>query len=678
MKIGHVLLFVMSSVLGFVQVTQAGEAAKPSLNKASIAFRIGENISLPDERFEQLLALFEKYKGITDEVTFFVAPTQHAPSPLETVRANCDILKMRMKRVRELGYGTGLNILCTIGHHEENLPYSVGPEFVRAANIHGDVTQGSLCPNQENFKEYIRELYRILVEAEPDYIWIDDDVRGGHMPVGATCFCDTCLRLFSEETGTEYTRETLLAKFGDHNVRKQWLQHNDDTISRLFALIQQTVHDLRPDLPLGFMTGERYYESYNFTRWAEILAGPDNIEVLWRPGGGFYRDEPIGALLGKSREIGRQVSLLPTGVRCIQSEIENFPYQRLMKSARVTALEAASHIASGCTGAAFNVLDEPLDEYEPLLAEIRRWRPFFDLLVKHTGREILTGVFPLWRSDAWVYEMGAVDHPEIDVLGIPWTPSAEGRRGVTILDSNSARHLSDEDLRTILSEGVFMDADTLDLLNSRSFGDLTGMEKLETFMVDSIERFTEHPLNGTATGRIRDCRQSFLWWRQPAHLLKKTDPNVQTLSERTDYSGQTAGDCLSAVYENRLGGRIFVGGYHPYNFLLSKTKVDQTREIMRWLSRDQIPAYVDSFHMTNLRVRELPDGGMAIAVMNHSFDAADNVALRIKTESDRIVVYDRTCKPREIAATSRDGSYRRFILAESLEPWDMCLVVVKP
>jgi len=678
MKISRTLLFAVC-VLLFIRICVAEQTATPGPNKSSIAFRIGESLSLSDERFEQLLALFEKYKGVTDQVTFFISST-HAPLPLEAVRERCGILKLRMKRVRELGYETGLNILCTMGHHNENLPNSVGPEFVRVMDIHGNVSQGALCPNQENFKKYVRELYHILAEAEPDYIWIDDDVRlAGHMPIGETCFCDSCLRLFSETVGTVYTRETLGAQWGDQLVRKQWLHHNDETISRLFVLIEQTVHDLHPGLPLGFMTGERYYESYHFERWAAILAGPNTAEVLWRPGGGFYREEPISGMLEKSRQIGRQVSLLPTGIRCIQSEIENFPYQRLMKSARITVLEAASHMAAGCTGAAFNVLtmnEEPLDEYEPLLAEIHRWRPFYDLLVEYSGRETLTGVFPVWKSDSWIYGITAANYPEIDALGIPWTPSAEGKRGVTILGSPLAHRLADEELQTILSEGVYTDADTLDFLNARGFGELTGMEKSETLMIDSIERLTEHPLNGVMAGRTRDCRQSF--WHAPAHLLRKTDPNAQTLSERVDYSGQKAGDCLSGIFENRLGGRIYVGGYHPYDFLMSQSKAEQTREIMRWLSRDRLPAFVDSYHKANLWVRELPGGGLAIILLNHSYDAAENVTLRIKTSLDKIVVYDCTCKSRDVVATNQNGEYRRFVLPEPLAPWDMCLVVVSP
>ena len=103
-------------------------------------------------------------------------------------------------------------------------------------------------------------------------------------------------------------------------------------------------------------------------------------------GGGFYEDSGTTGLAGKSHDIGRQVAMLPPRVRSIQSEIENFPYQRLKKAAHITVLEAASHMGAGCSGAAFNVLsgnDEPLDEFEPLVARILQMRPFYDLMAKH-------------------------------------------------------------------------------------------------------------------------------------------------------------------------------------------------------------------------------------------------------------------------------------------------------
>ena len=74
-------------------------------------------------------------------------------------------------------------------------------------DIEGSVCRGTFCPNDPRFQQYVRELYRLAAAANPDYIWVDDDVRlAGHMPVGLTCFCDHCLAIFEKESGTKYTR----------------------------------------------------------------------------------------------------------------------------------------------------------------------------------------------------------------------------------------------------------------------------------------------------------------------------------------------------------------------------------------------------------------------------------------------------------------------------------------
>ncbi|MBN2310286.1 MAG: hypothetical protein JXR94_15025, partial [Candidatus Hydrogenedentes bacterium] len=52
--------------------------------KASISFRIGTPIWLSGERFAELMGLFEKYKGVTDEITFFTSES-HPPLPLSVI-----------------------------------------------------------------------------------------------------------------------------------------------------------------------------------------------------------------------------------------------------------------------------------------------------------------------------------------------------------------------------------------------------------------------------------------------------------------------------------------------------------------------------------------------------------------------------------------------------------------
>jgi hypothetical protein len=395
--------------LGVVQdLCGRTEKHPPAVGRAFISFRIGVLLWMSESQFRELLAMFDKYPGVTDELTFFTSAT-HAPLPLEEIQRRAQILKERMLLARRSGYRAGINVLATIGHHNENLAHSLSGDYTRVTDIDGNICQGSFCPNDPRVQEYVRQVYLAVASAEPDYIWIDDDVRlAGHMPVTLTCFCEHCLAIFEKECGVKYTRPALKAAFGSGPLesrlalRKAWLQHNRNTIARLLRLIEQTVHSVKPGMPLGFVTGDRFYEGYDFDGGAEVLAGPGKAEVRWRPGGGFYEDNWMPGLAGKSHAIGRQVSLLPPQVVSIQSEIENFPYQRLKQAAHTTVLEAASHMAAGCTGAAFNVLtqnDEPLDEFEPLVARIHQMRPFFDLLAVHLGRKPLVGIYPAWNKD---------------------------------------------------------------------------------------------------------------------------------------------------------------------------------------------------------------------------------------------------------------------------------------
>jgi hypothetical protein len=182
--------------------------APPAIEKAFISFRIGTPQWLPDQRYRELLALFEKYKGVTDEITFFTSFT-HPNLPLEEMKRRCEILAQRIVQARALGYRSGINVLSTMGHHEENLPNSLAGDYTPVTDIGGGVSRGSLCPNDPNLQDYVRQIYQLTAAANPDYIWVDDDVRlMGHMPVGLTCFCNHCLEVRFRHAAWRFMRTT--------------------------------------------------------------------------------------------------------------------------------------------------------------------------------------------------------------------------------------------------------------------------------------------------------------------------------------------------------------------------------------------------------------------------------------------------------------------------------------
>ena len=682
------------AALLLAQAFVSSAAAPPTIDKAFISFRIGTSQWMPEQRYRDLLALFEKHKGVTDEITFFTSFT-HPPIPLDEMKRRCELLAQRIAQARALGYRSGINVLSTMGHHEENLPNSLAGDFTPVTDLDGAVSRGSLCPNDPKLQTYVRAIYQDAAAANPDYIWVDDDVRlMGHMPVKLTCFCDHCLAVFAKESGTNYTRASLRAALttGDPEhcaaLRRAWLAHNRATIGRLLTLIEQTVHAVKPGLPLGFMTGDRFFEGYDFDNWAEALAGTNRAPVYWRPGGGFYEDSTPAGLVGKSHDVGRQVSFLPPSVRSIQSEIENFPYQRLKKSAHLTAVEAAAHMGAGCTGAAFNVLsgnDEPLDEFEPLVARLRAARPFYDLMAKHLARSRPVGLFTAWNKNQ-VAAGDLVNNPGWSVshvnqgsqvleMGLP-AAYHPGGAAVTLLFAQSVAAMSPEEIKRALAGGVYTDVETLNALNRLGYQEYTGMSAEQPHPVDCIEEFTAHPLNGPFAKRQRDCRQSF--YRVSGYVgyvLTPHDPKVETLARLVDYGAKELSPSSLAIYENKLGGRICVSGYYPWDHLHSLSKTAQMKAVMRWLSRDRLPAFVASYHKVNLWAREPQDGHTALALLNASMDAADGLELAINTTVDQVRVFDMQAKEQVVRAASADDPYRRFVLP-AVEPWSMRLVVL--
>jgi hypothetical protein len=117
-----------------------------------------------------------------------------------------------------------------------------------------------------------------------------------------------------------------------------------------------------------------------------------------------------------------------------------------------------------------------------------------------------------------------------------------------------------------------------------------------------------------------------------------------------------------------------VAGYFPWTFLHSLSKSAQMKAVMRWLSKDRLPAYVASFHKINLWVREPEGGSVAMAMTNSCLDPARDVILLIRTDRERVSVFDMDGAQTQVRTSGSDGPYRRFVIPV-IEPWHMRLVV---
>ena len=147
------------------------------------------------------------------------------------------------------------------------------------------------------------------------------------------------------------------------------------------------------------------------------------------------------------------------------------------------------------------------------------------------------------------------------------------------------------------------------------------------------------------------------------------------LSGLIDYTGQQLSECTMGIFENRMGGRICVAGYYPWIFLENTSKSSQIKSVFRWLSRDTLPGYINSFHRINLWIRKPQNGKIVLAFTNASFDPAENIELMLRTKNTSISIYDMRCSQMVVQSSGSDGPYRKFIIP-MVDSWQIRLAEV--
>ena len=559
------------------------------MKKVLHTIRVAPANWMEDGRFSDLLTIIDKYPECFDQVALFTSFV-HSPLTVAEMTHRVEVIKKRMRTLRAHGVSAGINILATIGHHEEDLDNSFSGKYNLMTNDKGEGCRGSFCMNDERYlQDYVRPVYTILAKAEPEFIWIDDDVRYFHLPVGACCFCDGCIEKFNRENKTRYTRESLVRELNSDNpsLRLLWLNHNGDAITNLFRTVADTVYSVNENITLGFMTGERYMEGYDFPAFADALSQGGKKKIMWRPGGGAYTDYCYDEIVKKSSEAGRQTAFLPKYVESVQYELESFPYQLIKKSPTSTLLETLWVMTCGCTGTAYNNL--PAETGEPLLAieghvkAISDALPFFRLLSEKVGGKQPVGIHTGWHPKSQITmpegeftSKGADAYQayanELFDYGLP-EAFAIGSSYVTLSSGRGLLPYTDAEIEKILKGGAYLDATALEYVNSRGFGALTGFAVDKEFPVDAIEEYTDHTLNEGIVGNLRNSRQAFYFG--DSYGLKKTDGRCEILARLCDYHGKEKAEISLGIYENGLGGRVASAGYYPFTWLSDIPKSTQ-------------------------------------------------------------------------------------------------------
>lgn len=638
-----------------------------------------------EHRFLDLLALLARYPKTIDQIALFTSST-HPPLPLQELEHRVSLMKRRIACAKEAGYQCGINILATTGHHNEDLMNSLQGDYKRMTNWQGETCEGSFCfADTRYLAEYVEPAYQLLAQANPDFIWVDDDVRYGHMPIGYGCFCDICIELFNAQYKHDFIRETLAQSLEEqaYGLRKEWLDFNSLKIEKLMQVIRKAVETQSSSIALGFMTGTRFYEGFDFESWANALTDNGRIAGMWRPGGGHYSDFDQDGAFWKAEEIGRQNALLPSYIRIIQSEIENFPYQKISKSSRSTALEAILYMTAGCTGAAFNVLPgesrEPIEIADPMLQAIAKTIPFTRKLADSLRNTHIQGVFPVWSRYMSLLgphspmqtdgnRLSAVSR-EVFRSGLPQAFNDQGA-SCYILSGDTPYALDQDEIRSILSRGVYMDAGAVRALDKLGWSEMVGFSATEAYPEDCREVYTDHPLNESFAGGIRNCRQAFFPGESTA---LDPVPGAEILSRAEDYHGNVVYPCAMGLFRNRLGGLVCAAGYYPFSLVSDSSKSKQLKRLFVQLSGNTLPGYLESFYRLHLTAHRDAHGRTFWTLYNRNPDIACSLSLALHTQARCIRVTSMDMAEERLTTEAINTAYRRVRLPD-IKPWEFVLL----
>jgi len=653
----------------YVEAAQCtAHVARPAYSET---WRIGVEHYRADAAFAKLTDFLQREKA-TGRCALFVA-TGHSPGKLELLKPQIEMMGKRCAELRKLGYAAGPNILCTIGQGKEAVELSAdvpGAQFIVGSE--GETSCCRHCMRDPVWREgYIKPLYEMLAKAKPDFIWIDDDLRLNWNDVaGPACFCPRCLGLIRKRLGFKGTHKDLAAFFADAKEglarRCGLLQLNREMFADLYAYVGGVVRSVDPKIQLGIMCGGYGGLEGNCQTESVRALSPDGAPVLYRPGGGFYREsDGLESLLWKANNIGYETARLP-GNAISQSEIELHPKIMLYKSPQLIASESLAYIAAGASGTAWNFFASDIDASTMLMRPAVASRPQAQAMVAAAGKGAALGV---WdgrgkngfagnrrggKDGNWLmpdFEEKSIVCSELQQLGIPLA-YREAEAEVIAPNASAVTSWTKEETERYLAKPLYLSADAVEALCARGYGADVGFTAGGEQVYELEEEFADHPLNRGIVGMRRNSCATFL--KGHARVLKPC-ADAQVTGWASLY-GKRTGEAVSGTFLNKRGGRIYATGFFPYARMMDVHSVRHFRAVFDWLAGGALVGRVASYHRAVLFLR-----GDLVSVLNTSIGDYDD--LEIVLRGEKWAKGLRTLDGSGMVLTgTREGPYTRYRL----------------
>ncbi len=575
--------------------------------------------------------------GVAEEALFMIKLQPEGTPVSDKAGIACEQYKVFAEELARRGLSCGILAQSTIGH------VHAGGEKTPMQHVVGLLSgreEGSVCPYDEGFRDYIRDAMTKLAKCNPTSIMVDDDFRlFGRKYRG--CLCPLHMKEINRRAGTSYTREELtdLLNTDTEEARRMceiFYETQIDSLVGAARAMREGIDAVNPRLQGSFCVCGDTVEGAD--QIAPILAGEGNPVIIRVNNARYATSGARGFAKIISRGATQMAALDKVGAIFL-AETDTCPQNRYSTSASNLHTHFTLSILEGVSGCKHWITRTAAFEPKSGLAYrkmLKKYAGFYQSLsdlvpdVEWFGCRIPLAPRPL-RPTLPIRDF---TYPTFDVawytcvlesLGLPvYFSKKEG--GAVFLDGNRDQYFFDDEIESMLRGTVFMSSQAAKSLIDRGFGDYLGAEV--------------HPLTkDDPTPRGERIYQTGQPCQKQKHLMRLVPNKPETVTHSEVYAllGGTEYQVICpgvTSYKNALGGTVVVFAGRPlaeylYTEGFSFLNESRKQQFIALLSEGgHLPVYYPDDAEIFVKAGRLSDGSILCTLINVGLDRLDEIPLR--------------------------------------------------
>ena len=546
----------------------------------------------------------------------------------------------------------GVLFQAVLGHGARNFPPAelksrpIEP-WVRMINVKGDLSR--YCPLDPGFRKYIYDMTVLFAKEAPCFILGDDDIRS--FASAAECFCELHTAEFNRMTGKNFTPEeyrqaVINCKNGDEifNAYETLRKGIPNTVA---TIIREAVDSVDPEIRCGScMPG---WEFLFNDETARCFAGKH--PPVMRIANANYNEtaaKHYPYLVVKTQALRAAHKDIPV----VLDEADTCPHNLWSRAAISFHAKLCSSILAGVNGAKLwyvnthkgtvpisrnytDILAENRGLYQTLAAEVKKTVPTGVIIPAHKN-------FAEWNAahyDELSPKLQLIDGEnmaivELGQIGIPFKASFDFNEDevYAVSGADAINHLTDEELKKLLSCKLLLDGPAATAVCQRGFSDALGIEAEQKTLPYNRELRTDNP---------KKSYQTVMNTKTPVFTIKDKAVEVFTEFYYASYPGADDLEYLapaSVFYKNSYGGTICSMAFH-HGIIFSQFNVARREfliEIIEKLRGRKLPVLCSDEQNVTVITREYDDKSILCEVCNINFDPLKEISLRCAKTPEKI------------------------------------------